>query len=60
MFGDTDKFVAEKTQAALREGLKVIFCIGESKEEREQDKTFQVVERQCEAVAQLIKEEDWE
>ncbi|KAJ9115941.1 hypothetical protein QFC22_005084 [Naganishia vaughanmartiniae] len=60
MFGDTDKFVADKTKAALANGLKVILCVGETKEEREKDITMEVNERQLEAVARTIEEKDWE
>lgn len=59
MFGDTDKLVAEKTQAAIKEGLKIILCVGETLEEREKDETLQVVERQLAAVEQLIPKSEW-
>lgn len=59
LFGDTDKFVALKTKAAVGAGLSVIACIGESLEEREKGTTKEVVERQLEAIANEIKEEDW-
>ncbi|KAJ9107654.1 hypothetical protein QFC21_001114 [Naganishia friedmannii] len=60
MFGDTDKFVADKTKAAIANGLKVILCVGESQEEREKDITMEVNERQLEAVTKTIEEKDWE
>jgi triosephosphate isomerase len=59
LFGDTDKLVADKTKAALEAGLSVILCIGESLEEREKGDTIKVVERQLEAVAAVLKPEDW-
>jgi triosephosphate isomerase len=59
LFGDTDKLVAEKTKAALEAGLSIILCIGESLEEREKGDTIKVVERQLEAVAGVLKPEDW-
>jgi len=59
MFGDTDKFVAEKTKAALAEGLQVVLCVGETLEERKADETMKVNERQLEAVAAMIEEKDW-
>ncbi|KAK4687499.1 triosephosphate isomerase (TIM), partial [Tremellales sp. Uapishka_1] len=59
MFGDTDKFVSEKTKAAIAAGLKVIACVGESLEEREKGVTNQVVERQLNAVASVLSEDDW-
>ncbi|KAI5448917.1 triosephosphate isomerase [Naganishia albida] len=60
MFGDTDKFVADKTRAAISNGLKVILCVGETKEEREKGVTMEVNERQLEAVTKTIEEKDWE
>jgi triosephosphate isomerase len=38
--------VNRKTRAALDQGLKVILCIGESLEEREQGQTFNVLKRE--------------
>jgi len=43
----------------LKQNVKVIFCIGESLEEREGDKTEAVVTRQVEALAKVIEEKDW-
>jgi len=57
LFHESDEVVAKKTKAALDTGLSVILCIGESLEEREADKTFDVVERQLDAVTKEIK--DW-
>jgi triosephosphate isomerase len=45
-FGETDGTVNRKMKAALGQDLKVIFCIGETLEEREKGKTFSVIERQ--------------
>jgi triosephosphate isomerase len=59
MFGDTDKFVAEKVKAAVEAGLGVIACVGESLEEREGNKTKEVVERQLNAIAGDIPESAW-
>lgn len=47
-FGERDETVNRKIKAALQYGLKPIFCIGETLEEREKGATFQVVERQLE------------
>ncbi|MCP4127172.1 MAG: triose-phosphate isomerase [Gammaproteobacteria bacterium] len=47
---ETDQQVAEKYQTALDAGLKPILCIGETLEEREQNETEAVVERQLLAV----------
>lgn len=50
VFGETDQLVAEKTEHALAEGLYVIACIGETLEERQANKTEEVVFRQMEAI----------
>lgn len=47
-FGETDETVNRRIKAALRYDLKVIFCIGETLNEREEGKTFSVIERQAE------------
>ena len=57
IFGETDQLIAEKIEHALAEGLKVIACIGETLEEREANKTEEVVFRQMDAIAAKVK--DW-
>ena len=47
-FGETDETVNRRIKAALTQGLEVIFCIGETLKEREEGKTFSVIERQLE------------
>lgn len=42
-FGDTDEVINKKIKAALAAGLKVIFCIGESLDQRQSGKTNQVL-----------------
>ncbi|RQM06319.1 hypothetical protein DH86_00001114 [Scytalidium sp. 3C] len=54
---ETDEFVASKTKSALDGGLGVIFCCGESLEEREGGKTIDVVTRQLNAVKARVS--DW-
>jgi triosephosphate isomerase len=50
LFGETDAGVAEKTAAALTEGLSPIVCVGETLAEREAGETLNVVTRQLHAV----------
>jgi triosephosphate isomerase len=45
-FHETDDIINKKVKAARNKGLGVIFCIGESLEEREAGKTFEVLERE--------------
>lgn len=56
---EDDDFVARKTKAAIDAGLSVILCIGESLEEREANKTIDVVTRQLTAVANVLSKEQW-
>lgn len=45
-FGETDELVNKKIKKALEFGLKVIFCIGETAQERDAGKKNEVLERQ--------------
>jgi triosephosphate isomerase (TIM) len=45
-FGETDEIINRKIRAARKNGLQVIFCIGESLAERESGMTFEVLKRQ--------------
>lgn len=54
---ESDSFVATKTKAALDGGIGVILCCGESLEQREANKTIEVVTSQLRAVAKEIN--DW-
>uniref|UniRef100_A0AAV1T3S5 Triosephosphate isomerase n=1 Tax=Peronospora matthiolae TaxID=2874970 RepID=A0AAV1T3S5_9STRA len=59
LYGETDEIVAKKTKRALDVGLQVIFCIGESLEERQSDQTLDVLIRQTQALAAIVNEADW-
>lgn len=45
-FGESDELIGKKLNAAIKGGLKVIMCIGETLEERKAEKTFEILERQ--------------
>ena len=47
-FHDDDAVVNRKIKAAKKAGLHVIFCVGESLDEREANKTFDVIRREVE------------
>lgn len=47
-YHEDDRLLNKKTQLALNSGLKVIFCVGEVKSEREEGKHFIIVKRQLE------------
>ncbi len=46
IFGETDAMLARKMMTALENGLKVIFCVGETLQEREAGITNEVLARQ--------------
>ena len=50
LYGESDELIAKRFAAARRNGIKPIFCIGETLEEREQGITEEVVARQIDAV----------
>ncbi len=53
VFGESLALVQEKTAYALEQGFKVVFCIGESLEEREAGKLEAVLTEQLAALATL-------
>ncbi len=57
-FGDTDVTVRDRTRAALDAGLKVILCVGEYLEQREQGVTPEVCSMQTKIALQGVKEEE--
>ncbi|KAG8935184.1 triosephosphate isomerase [Tulasnella sp. 417] len=57
LFGDTDDLIAKKVEACLAAKIKVIFCVGETLEQREAGKTLEVVQTQLAAVGDKVK--DW-
>ena len=46
LFSETDEFINSKARALAEAGLGTIFCIGETLEERETDRMFDVLRRQ--------------
>jgi triosephosphate isomerase len=50
LYGESDALTAEKYAAVLKNGLKPIFCIGETLEERESGVTEKVIARQLDAI----------
>lgn len=48
LFGDTNAGVNRKLQAALSQSLLPILCIGETKDEREGNRTLEVIQKQLE------------
>ena len=57
-YGETDAKLVEKTKLALANGLGVILCVGETLEEREAEKHFDVVKAQTVNVLANFTAED--
>jgi len=53
--GETDNLINLKIKSAIKSGLKIIFCIGETLKERRTKKTNQVLKRQIEKGLKSIK-----
>ena len=58
-YAETPEILKEKVLLALKNGLKVIFCIGESLEEREANKQNEVVKAELEGSVFNLSEEDF-
>ncbi len=59
-FGETDATVNARLKAALGEGLRAIVCVGESLEQRESEKTFDVINSQLAGALEGISNEQME
>lgn len=57
VFGETDEETGKKVQALFRHGVVPILCVGETLEEREGGKTFDVITRQITAATQGLPPE---
>ncbi len=58
LFGEGNDFLCRKLVAALSAGLRPIFCIGETGEEREQGNTYGVLTRQLKEGLQKLTRDD--
>ena len=58
-YAESYEMLAEKVRLALANGLKVIFCIGEVKEEREAGKQNEVVKAQLEGSVFNLTADEW-
>lgn len=59
MAGEPEALCAEKCKVALDQGLKVMFAIGEKKEERESGVTMDVCAKQLEPLKKILEPKDW-
>ena len=58
-YNETGEILKEKVQLALANGLKVLYCIGESLEEREANKQNEVVKKELEESVFNLSEEQF-
>ena len=59
-FGETDEMVNKRIKAALAHGLTPIVCVGEVLQEREDNQTFDVIQKQCEGAFSGLTAEEME
>jgi triosephosphate isomerase len=57
IFSESNELIGKKTASALKHGLSVILCVGELLEDREMNKTEEVIKSQMQAVLPFIN--DW-
>lgn len=55
-FGETDEDVAQKTERLIENNVQSIICVGETNQEYEEKKTFQVLERQLIPICHIISQ----
>jgi len=60
LYSATDSVVAKQVGLALKSGLSVIACVGETIQERKANSTWNVIERQLNAISSSVgNENDW-
>jgi len=57
IFHESSELIGKKVAHSLAAGLSVILCVGEQLQEREENRTFDVIYAQLDAVAVVVK--DW-
>lgn len=61
IFKESDEEAANKAKVALKNGMQVVFCIGETLEERDGDKIMEVNTRQLKPLVDALKDSrDWD
>ncbi|WP_281542623.1 triose-phosphate isomerase [Maribacter aestuarii] len=58
-FGETDEILAKKVSAALKKGMRVMFCFGEELEDRKSGNHFKVVESQLKNALFSLEASEW-
>ena len=58
IFGETDEIINKKLKTAVKFGLTVVFCVGETLQQRESGKTFEILSEQLKkGLADISKEQ---
>ena len=57
-FSDTDRFINHKIELLLKEGVRPIYCCGESLKQRENGKYLEVVEEQIQSALQGFNKDE--
>lgn len=60
LFGETDELINKKVALALKSGLRVILCVGETLEERDAGREIAVLEKQLRGSLADIPEKEFE
>lgn len=58
-FGETDDLLSEKVATALREDMSIIFCVGETLQDRKSENHFAVIASQLKNVLFSLQESQW-
>eukprot|EP01017_Pseudomicrothorax_dubius_P000372 TRINITY_DN0_c1659_g1_i2.p1 TRINITY_DN0_c1659_g1~~TRINITY_DN0_c1659_g1_i2.p1 ORF type:complete len:165 (+),score=66.46 TRINITY_DN0_c1659_g1_i2:1-495(+) len=58
-YAETDEILSKKAKLAIDTGLNVIYCVGESLQQRESNQTEAVVRRQIEALGSQVSKSQW-
>ena len=58
-FGETQEVINQKVQQAREQNLGVIYCVGESLQEREAEQTHEVISAQLEAIKETMDQTEW-
>ncbi|KAH7096567.1 triose phosphate isomerase [Auriculariales sp. MPI-PUGE-AT-0066] len=59
LFSDTALVAAFKAKAAIAAGITVIYCVGETLEQREAGETLSTIDEQVQAVVEQLNEAAW-
>ncbi len=60
IFKETDELINKKVHSALKHNIKVVLCVGEKLEERQNEKTNEVIENELSKNLAGLKKEDME